>query len=202
MDGFFDFFELRTEERILTDIRILGLDIETTGLDVSANEIIELGIASYDPSSGGIDTVFQSYVHPNQPLKEHITKITGIDEPMLEGAPSIGDISREVTELISGSLLVIHNADFDIPFLQRHIAADILSGNDAVVFDTLKFSRKLLHSSRYSLEFLIESLGLNHENHHRAADDARMCLQLFDHLLKLRPDFRSMVVSDILKIVQ
>ncbi len=201
MDGFFDFIDLRTDEKKMTETRILGLDIETTGLDVSANEIIEIGIAEYDPLHRSITNSYQSLVKPDQLVKEHITRITGIDNDMLVGAPRISEIKEDIIKVITGSLLVIHNAEFDIPFLQKFLTKELLTTYDIAVFDTLKFSRKLLDSSRYSLEFLIESLGLGHEEHHRAVADARMCLKLFGHILDKRKDFLTMEIKEILKII-
>ncbi len=144
MDGFFDFIELRTEEKLLSDIRLLGLDIETTGLDVLSNEIIEIGIAEYDTANHTITTRYQSLVKPNQQVKDHIIRITGIDNKMLVDAPKIEDISEDLLKVIKGSLLIIHKTDFDIPFLQKFISPNLLETYDIAVFDRGLFTSKIL----------------------------------------------------------
>lgn len=198
MDGFFDFIELRIEEKTLHEARIFGLDVETTGLDRAANEIIEIGICSYDAQDRSISPVYQSYVKPHQEIKPFITSLTGITEEDVKDAKGIDEVLEEVLPLIRGGLLVMHNADFDLGFLKKFAGEQFLKDNDIAAFDTLKLSKNMIQSSRYSLEYLVDSLGLGHENHHRAADDAVMCIRLFDHLIQREPQFFSQKISGIL----
>lgn len=202
MDNVFDFFELRVHEKRLQDVTILGLDIETTGLTVSSNEIIEIGIAEYSLDSKKISPVYQSYVKPEQLIKEFITEITGISDKTVRSAPGIDEVKEEVLPILKGSMVVAHNAEFDVSFLQRFFGETFLAENDIAVFDTLKFSRKLINSSRYSLEFLIESLQLGHDSHHRALDDAVMCLKLFNYLLENNKGLYEKNISELLQLVK
>jgi DNA polymerase III epsilon subunit family exonuclease len=199
MDGFFDFIELRVDEKRLSDVKIFGLDLETTGLDVNANEITEIGIAEYELTTREISPVYQSLVRPEQEIQDFITKITGIRNEDVLHAPDISIIVQECLPIIEHGVLVVHNADFDIGFLKKFIGEGFLQEYDIAVFDTLKMSRRLLDHSRYSLEYLVESLGLGHEQHHRAMDDARMCIKLFDHLVYAHQERFSHTISHILQ---
>ena len=80
--------------------------IETTGLDTSYDEILELGAVKY---SGGVEVSrFQSLVKPEYEISEFITELTGITNEMVANAPSISDVLPDFLNFISQSLLVGH----------------------------------------------------------------------------------------------
>lgn len=202
MDGFFDFMDLRSDEKRLCELPIIGIDVETTGLEASSNQIIEIGIASYDFESRSSTALFSSFVNPRRSLTETVRELTGITDEQLSEAPEFSQIADQVSSYLSSCMIVAHNAEFDLSFLYQVLGKNLLEKNDCVVFDTLKISRRLIRSSRYSLEFLIESLGLDHKNHHRALDDAQMSLALFDHLIHLDPGYKNSVVSKLLETLR
>lgn len=188
MDNFFDFIELRAEEKPLGDLHIFGLDVETTGIRSDIHEIIEIGIARLDVHSSKVHPVYQSFVQPVQPLQAHITEITGIKQTDLQEAPAVHEVAESILRTITGSLVVAHNADFDVSFLKKAFGTDVLAAHDVAILDTLKLARMLVSSERYSLGYLIETLHLPSGQFHRAAGDAAMCLHLFNYLIKLQPE--------------
>lgn len=197
MDNVFDFFELRSEEQPIRDLVIHAVDIETTGLDVLAHEIIEIGIARLDLDTGEVTPVFTSFVRPIQPIQPHITEITGIIPDDLKHAPPVEQLGHTIAAMLSGSLTVAHNAEFDFSFLRKFFGSEFISDNDIAVIDTLKLSRQWINSPRYSLGFLTDYLKLPQERAHRAADDAVMCLRLFNHMLKNQPQLLDMNTMEI-----
>jgi DNA polymerase-3 subunit alpha (Gram-positive type) len=201
MDNVFDFFELRAEEQTLKDLKIFAIDIETTGIDVLANEIIEIGIARLDVATGKIEPVFTSFVKPIQPLPATITDITGICEDDLIGAPLIAELLDQVGTILHGSLTVAHNAEFDFSFLRKFFGPDFTTAHDIAVLDTLKLSRQWIRAPRYSLAKLVEHLGLAPERHHRATDDAIMCLRVLQHLISIKPELLDARPMDVIKML-
>lgn len=194
MDGFFDFFSLRTEERLLKDVRILGLDVETTGLDSAVDEIIEIGIAG----SHGDATLYERLIRPTRmPLTPKVTEITGITPEDLMCAEPVGEYLDEIGGVLDGSVIVMHNADFDLSFL-RAVYGRRWDDLDVVVIDTLRMSREHLKSERYSLSYLAALFGLSPAESHRAAADAATCLRLFHLMVDAHPEWLSLTVRDAL----
>jgi DNA polymerase III epsilon subunit family exonuclease len=197
MDNVFDFFELRSEEQPIKDLVIHAVDIETTGLDVLAHEIIEIGIARLELNTGEVRPVFTSFVRPVQPIWPHITEITGIIPDDLKDAPPVEQLGHRIASLLSGSLTIAHNAEFDFSFLRKFFGSEFICDNDIAVIDTLKLSRQWINSPKYSLGFLTDYLKLPQERAHRATDDAVMCLRLFYHILKTQPQLLDMNPMEI-----
>lgn len=195
----FDFYTLRIDEKKLCEVPIVTLDLETTGLYASIDEIIEIGMVKRDPISNEIE-MFNSFVKPHKrTISDTITKITGIVETDLINAPHIEEIIPQILRFIDQSLVVIHNAEFDISFLKAVIPQTGWENLDIQIFDTLKFSRKILDSPKHSLEYLVEHYELGHERHHRAIDDALMCLRLFDLILDKGNINNQCIISELLK---
>ena len=203
LDGFFDFFSLRTEERLLKDVRILGLDVETTGLDPLQDEIIELGIVEStrqtDSSYLRNELIhFEQLFQPSRmPLSMKVTEITGITNEHLAQAEPIGLYAEKIISVLDGNVLVMHNADFDLSFLKAAMGV-LWDTLDVVVVDTLRMSRELLTSERYSLSYLAALFGLNPIESHRAAADAATCLRLFSMMYDQHPEWSHLTVKEAL----
>lgn len=161
----------------------VAIDLETTGVDASEDKIIEIGaIKIIDGVEQGI---FSSFVNPGMPVPARITDITGIDDKMLKDAPVIEDILDEVLDFIGDLPLLGHNIKFDYSFLK---CAALSCGNtfEKDGIDTLRMARKLLpdlESKR--LEHLCKHFEINPGKSHRAFDDARSAMQLYEKLCDL-----------------
>ena len=151
----------------------IAIDIETTGLDTSYDEILELGAVKY---SGGVEVSrFQSLVKPEYEISEFITELTGITNEMVANAPSISDVLPDFLNFISQSLLVGHNVNFDINFIYDRCEELGLSpfSNDFV--DTMRLSRRLYPNwKNHKLSTMINELGIGEVVEHRALGD---CIQ-------------------------
>ena len=145
---------------------IVALDLETTGLNVDEDDIIEIGAARF--RDGALEETFQTFVNPGRSVPERITSITGIHTDDLLDAPAIRDVIPELRAFVGSSPVVGHNVDFDLGFLNRYGV-----GRHNVRIDTYDLASVMLPTApRYNLTSLTANLGLELEHAHRALDDA------------------------------
>ncbi|MCG0238010.1 MAG: PolC-type DNA polymerase III [Firmicutes bacterium] len=166
----------------LRDAEWVVVDIETTGFNAIADDIIELGAVKL--RGGEIVDRFQSFVRPTKALSREVQELTGITPEMLENAPEPAEALRAFFEFCGDGILVAHNASFDYGFLrynrQKYLGEDLLNP----VLDTLMLARSVLpHLRRFGLDVLTKELGVPLENHHRADADARTAALVLQKLL-------------------
>jgi DNA polymerase III epsilon subunit family exonuclease len=161
---------------------LVVFDFETTGLDVLKDEIIEIGGLLIE--GGKPVKEFSSLVKPDVPLTDNIVKITGITEDMLADQPRINEILPEFLKFIDGSILVAHNADFDMAFLKA--ASERLGYQlDWPCFCTLKLARQLLPDlESKNLDTLAAHYGLTFESRHRSIGDCKVTSSVLQAFLK------------------
>lgn len=161
------------------------IDLETTGLDCSCDEIIEL--AAIRVRNGQVDARFQSLVQCRGILPLNITEITGIAPEELVDAPLLEDILPDYLAFLGDDPLVGHNVTFDTGFLIAACAKLGLAPFAPVTIDTLKLSRKKLALSSYKLTAVRIALDLPEHNAHRALDDCQTTMEVYE-ALKQRKD--------------
>ncbi|KHO62509.1 DNA polymerase III PolC [Thermoanaerobacter sp. YS13] len=175
-------------------------DIETTGLSNINDEIIEIGAVKI--KEGKIIDTFETFVNPQIPISSFITKLTGIDGSMVKDAPSIEEILPKFLEFASNSVLVAHNANFDVSFIKSKAKKFNLNVNNAVL-DTLELSRHLYKDLKnYKLDTLSEHLQVKLEHHHRAVDDARATAEIFIKTIDRLKELGVKKVKDINAILR
>lgn len=157
----------------------VAFDFETTGLDKSA-KIIEIGAVKV--RDGYLVSRYSSLVDPGIMIDPFITSITGIDNEMVAGKPSIEALLPSFHEYCENLPMVAHNACFDCRFLTREAeAAGYYFDNE--LFDTLSFARRVLPKQpSYKLGALTALLGIPLNDAHRAWCDAEACARLYMHL--------------------
>ena len=161
-------------------------DIETTGFSPIKNRIIEIGAVKI--INGEIRDRFSTFVNPKVPIPFEIEKLTGINDEMVMDAPAIEEVLPRFLEFCEGTVLVAHNASFDISFIREN-AERQNQPFDYTYVDTVGIARVLLpHQAKHTLDAVCKSLGISLENHHRAVDDAEATSEIFiklsDRLLK------------------
>jgi DNA polymerase-3 subunit alpha (Gram-positive type) len=114
-------------------------DIETTGLSVVDDKIIE--IAALRVKNGQILDEFQTYINPERPISELTTKITSITSSDVALAPTIDMIIGEFKQFIKGSIMVAHNAQFDMGFIYNELKNHDMYDGEMCNIDTLSFAR-------------------------------------------------------------
>ena len=157
------------------------IDIETTGNGIKGNKITEIAIFKCDGTQ--IVEEFTSLVNPQCPIPYFITGLTGIDDQMVQDAPTFTEIAEEILSITDGCIFVAHAVNFDYGVIKeefRQIGVDFIRKK----LCTVRLSRKLipgLHS--YSLGKLCSSVGIPLKDRHRAGGDAHATTILFQKLL-------------------
>ena len=159
-------------------------DLETTGLNEKQEQIIEIGAARIKDFK--IVEKFQSFVNPHKKIPEKIVTLTGITNEMVDNAPEIQDVLKEFKEFCKDTVLVAHNASFDMKFLCEHGERyNIVFDNPAV--DTLMVARYHLRDlDHHRLDDLTEYFNISLENHHRADDDAYATAEILLKLIEMQ----------------
>jgi DNA polymerase III subunit epsilon len=162
------------------------LDVETTGLQPSRQRIIEIAIARF--SGGAVTNRWESLCSPGRRVPAYITKLTGIDDDLLEEAPTFEAIADTVIELLTDAVVVGHNVEFDLGFLNAELER---AGRTPIVnerVDTLALATRLLPGLRKpTLSALAERVGVSGQPRakHRAGPDAALtgmvAVALFEH---------------------
>lgn len=165
---------------LLSGHRVAVLDVETTGWNPAEDAIVE--IAGVTLQDGIRTSEWSTLVAPGRPVPESATRIHGIDDRMLAGAPTPETAARTVRTNCEGHVLAVHNARFDIPFVNALLRRTGLPPLLAPVIDTLGLARGLFGTGNNSLGALAAKLGLPREPAHRALGDALTTARLFLHL--------------------
>lgn len=162
----------------VAEVTFTAFDFETTGLNPASDRIIELGAVTF--RNFEIIGEFQTLVDPEIPLERGASEITGITSDMLAGRPNVVQVLPQFLEFLSGSVLVAHNAGFDIAFLRAALQIAQLEAVKNPLIDTQVLAQKAYPRQKsYSLQSMVEFLGIPPNNAHRALDDAIMCMKLF-----------------------
>ena len=134
------------------------LDIETTGLSFRTEKITEIGIMKY--KDGKVIEEFECFVNPEKPIPEEVVNITHITDDMVKDAETIDKVLPKVLDFIGDSVLVAHNADFDIGFIKYNCQQLGLSLNNTYI-DTLRLAKDLFPDyKKYKLGIIAENLGI------------------------------------------
>lgn len=165
--------------------RIVVLDTETTGLDVAqGHRIIEIGcIELCERRRSGRN--FHRYLNPERRVDAGALAVHGLDDAFLADKPRFAEVVDELMTLISGAELVIHNAAFDVGFLDAELARlDPPRGRVsefASVLDTLALARQRYPGQRNSLDALCKRLGVDNSARelHGALLDAELLAEVF-----------------------
>ena len=157
---------------------MVALDLETTGLDIRQDKIIEIGIIRFDGTE--VLETYQTFVNPDRPIPPAVSQLTHITNPMVTKAPHILDVLNEVSEFVGSDAIVGHNIGFDLGFLRRY---KILTKNRCT--DTYELASVLLpRAGRYKLSALAEQFGIDAEGKHRALADCTMTMKLYNRLIQ------------------
>ncbi|WP_312699064.1 PolC-type DNA polymerase III [Sedimentibacter sp.] len=188
-------------DNINIDSEFVVFDIETTGLSPITDDIIEIGAVKV--ANRRVIDSFSTFVHVHRSLPAKIIELTSITDDMLQGQPEITSVLPEFFNFVGDSVLVAHNASFDVSFIKNKTIKYLDKQCDPPVLDTLELSKALIKDVKnHKLNTLTKKLGINLENHHRAVDDANATAQLFIQLMNILND-RSMYeigkLNEILK---
>lgn len=146
---------------------VVAIDLETTGLDVNEDAIIEIGAVRM--KEGEILEEFDTLIYPDMPIPDRTTLLTGIRQEDVIGAPRIKEILPDLFAFVGDAPIVGHSVGFDISFLNKH---GLFMHNTPL--DTYDLASVLLpKAARYNLNSLTEMFNITLQDAHRALDDAR-----------------------------
>lgn len=190
----------------LRNATFVVFDLETTGLSVNYNEIIEIGAVKV--KNGLIIDTFSTFVKPERPISSFITQLTNITNGMVESAPKINEVIDDFLHFIEGTILVAHNADFDTGFLYETMKKLNIESRRYPCIDTLALARIIYAGGpkNFKLESVAKYLKTEIEQQHRAIHDAktttnvfvRMLSDLFNKKIYDYQDINSLIDIDIL----
>ncbi len=164
--------------------RLIVLDTETTGLNAKLGDrVIEIGCVELF-SRRVTDRNFHTYLDPERDIEEGAAKVHGLTREFLADKPRFAEIANDFLDYVRGAELVIHNAAFDVEFLDQELelaGLGKLADHTAAVTDTLALARELHPGKRNSLDALCERYGVDnaHRTLHGALLDARLLAEVY-----------------------
>ena len=171
------------------------LDLETTGFSPKTEKITEVGIMKI--KDGKVIDEFSTFVNPEKPIPPKVVEVTNITDDMVQDAETIDKIFPKILEFIDGSVLVAHNASFDMGFL-KYNAKQLGYEFDYTYVDTLALSRKIFPDlKKYKLGKIAEYLKIKVEVAHRALDDVDTTVKVYNEMMKILKERGATSVKDI-----
>lgn len=166
-------------------MRQVVLDTETTGLDVNeGHRIIEIGAVEI-VNRTITDRIYHQYLNPERDIDAGAQEVHGISLESLQDKPKFTDVCAEFIDFVRGSELVIHNAAFDVGFINselRQVEKDAENVSAICsVFDTLAYARKLHPGQRNSLDALCKRYEIDNSRRelHGALLDAQILADVY-----------------------
>ena len=161
------------------------LDTETTGLDYkSGHKLIEIACVELE-NRKFTGREFQSYVNPNRSIDPGAVKVHGLSQEFLSDKPLFSDIYLDLLEFIKGAELLIHNAEFDLGFINNELALnnipDRVEDHAGKITDTLLMARQIHPGQRNSLEVLTERYNVQgyDRSYHGALVDSKILGEVY-----------------------
>ena len=169
------------DDKNFEDVVFTVFDLETTGLSSENDRIIEIGAVKV--KNGEVIEKYSKFVNPKRPLPEKIVELTNITEDMVENEPDETVIVPEFIEFIGDSVLVAHNANFDVGFLNSACKRLNIKFENTYL-DTLDFARRIFPElKKHKLENIAHEANVKLEGAHRAVNDAECLVGVFDYML-------------------
>lgn len=156
------------------------LDLETTGFDPSYDEIIEIGAIKF--SCGEKVSEFTTLVKPENKIDSYITQLTGITNEMVKDAPKVEKVLPSLMNFIGDSVIIAHNANFDINFLYDNNMFHFAEPFANNFIDTLRISRRLFKNIRHRLVDLANEFKIPYTVRHRAMADCEVTQRVYEYM--------------------
>ncbi len=181
-----------------TSNRIVVLDTETTGLSArEGHRIIEIGCVELI-NRRLTGKRFHTYLNPERKIDDGAIAVHGISNEFLDDKPLFKQISAEFIAFIQNAELVIHNAPFDVGFINNELSLledhTITIADFCLVFDTLVYARKKHPGQRNSLDALCKRYGI--DNSHRELHGALLDAEILAEVFLLMTGGQSSLIDD------
>ena len=179
-------YVMNPSDRVLNRSTYVVFDLETTGLSSRYNDIIEFGAVKVE--KGMVVSSLDILINPGYPLPKKISELTDITDGMLKNKPTLEEVLPKIIEFIGDSILISHNAEFDVGFLQEALKKHGYEKLNNPVIDTLALSRYLFpEARRHNLGALCRNMEVRYdeESAHRADYDASVLNSVWQPMLAL-----------------
>ena len=177
------------------DTEYCVLDLETTGLSFRTEKITEVGIIKI--KNGEVIDEFECFVNPEKPIPPEVVEVTHITDDMVKDAETIDKIIPKIIDFIGDSVLVAHNADFDMGFL-RYNFEQYGYKFDSTYIDTLRLAKVIFPDfKKYKLGIIAEKLGIEVIVAHRALDDVKTLVAVFNEMVKQAKENGAKIIDDL-----
>ena len=171
------------------------LDLETTGLSFRTEKITEIGVMKVQ--NGEVLDEFSCFVNPEKPIPQKVVEVTNITDEMVKDAETIDIVMPKLLDFLGDSVLVAHNADFDIGFL-KYNAKELGYELNNTYIDTLRLAKDLFPDyKKYKLGIIAENLGIKVEVAHRALDDVDTTVKVFRVMIEKLKERGVKTLNDI-----
>ncbi|NCB40014.1 MAG: 3'-5' exonuclease [Erysipelotrichia bacterium] len=169
----------------IKDLPFVILDLETTGFKPTEAGITEVAVISL---INGKEELFETLVDPQMSIPHEITEITGINDAMVRGKPTIAQLAPILDEMFKNAIFVSHNVPFDWSFLDYSFRKHLRKPLRMPSLCTLRLARKYLGLRSNKLSSVAEYFNIELKNAHRAMNDTRAVKEILfsfiDHLEK------------------
>lgn len=186
-------------DRPISEIPLVFLDTETTGLNPRfGDRVVEIALARF--RGGVMEDHYVSLVNPGRSIPLRVIQIHGITDEDVRGQPTFGQILPELQALLKDTVIVGHNAQFDLGFVgnEFRLAQHVCPAN--LVLDTLTLLRRYFNFPSNGLRPVAEHLGIRTAPRHRALGDALTTHSIFEFISKRLALGGAQTLGDILEL--
>ena len=176
------------------DTEYCVLDLETTGISYKTEKITEVGIIKY--KNGEVIDEFECFVNPEKPIPPKVVEITHITDDMVKDAETIDKVIPKIIDFIGDSVLVAHNADFDIGYLKYNFEKYGYKLENTYI-DTLRLAKAIFPDlKKYKLGLIADSLKIKVDIAHRALDDVKTLVAVFKVMIERTKEEHGKTIDD------
>lgn len=189
-------------EQTIATSSFVALDLETTGIRAAIDRIVEIGAIRFN-WDGSDYQEFSSLIQPQRPIPAEVIAVHGITDDMVVAAPLFTDIASAFLDFIDGSVILAHNAAFDVGFLSCELLSNGFAIPPNLVLDSCRLAKELLpESPKHKLTTLMEHLKIKPTGMaHRSLPDSWGCAQVFRHCIPRLPQQEQTTLAGLLERV-
>jgi DNA polymerase-3 subunit epsilon len=159
------------------ELRLVGIDTETTGLSVTEDRVFEIGLVTFE--GGAVVETWNQLLDPLRPLSPESSQKTGVTDADLKGKPAFATIAAEVAARLDGRVVVGYNLlSFDLPLVENELRRVGLALPRCWPVDVLIFARELVKTGRHNLSEMARHFEVAMDTAHRATADADACVRI------------------------
>ncbi len=182
----------------VAEITFTAFDFETTGLNPVSDGIVEIGAVQF--RSGEVVDTFQALTNPGIKISADAQAVSGLSNEQIATAPEVAVVLPDFLRFAGESVLIAHNAEFDMGFLRAALQTYSLPEIQNIIIDTQALAQKAFPRRRsYSLQALAEHLGVEPGSAHRAHDDALTCMKIFNACVEQLSFMGELPLSEVLR---